>query len=259
MFTIVQFSPTGNAAYIANRLSQLLETKTVHALEHTSPSALGDSEHLVILFPIHGFNAPKTVVRFAKALPPGKYKNISLIAIGCNDLWMNAAASKEIKKILTDKSYPIVVDETIAMPLTFIMSFSDNLIKIQLEKANETIEILSDHIKKCNVSHKEIPFKSRILSKIGKVESFAARFFGLELYAKKNCTKCGLCVRECPENNIKLNDRGKVKFGFKCIMCMRCIYNCPQKSIAPRISKFIPIKSGYSIKDIVSKNDNKNF
>jgi len=252
MFTIVQFSPTGNAAYIANRLSKLLKTTHIYALEHTDPATLLDSEQLVILFPIHGFNAPITVLRFVRALPQGKFKKISLISVGCNDLWMNNGASLEVKKILTDKSYPIVVDETIAMPLTIIMSFPEDVVKSQLEKANKTIGILASQILNGVVSHKEIPFKAHMLSKIGKIEPFAARLFGLELHAKKSCTQCGLCVRECPESNIKFTDRGNIKFGFKCIMCMRCIYNCPQKSIVPRISKFIPIKNGYSIEHFVS-------
>lgn len=253
MVTIVQFSPTGNTAYIANQLGELLETSRIYALEHTDPTALLDSEHLVLLFPIHAFNAPKRVIRFVGNLPKGKFKKISLISVGCNDLWMNYGASLELRKILTDKCESIVVDETIAMPLTFIMSFPDNLAKRQIAKAKITLEVLAEHISNNIVSHKDIPFKSRMLSKVGKIEPYAAKLFGLELHAKKSCTKCGMCIKECPEHNIKLNGKGKIKFGFNCMMCMRCIYNCPQKSISPRISKFIPIKNGYSIERYISK------
>lgn len=251
MFTIVQFSPTGNTAYLAKQLRKQLKTTHSYALEHTDPTTLHASEHLVILFPIHGFNAPKTVRRFTKDLPPGRFKKISLIGVGCNDLWINDGASMDIRNILTDKAYPIVVDETIAMPLTFVLRFPDDLVKTQIEKANRTIEILASHILNGVVSHKRIPFKAHLISKVGKIEPVAAKFFGLELYAKKSCIQCGLCVKECPERNIKLNVEGKIKFGFNCIMCMRCIYNCPQKAITPRISKFIPIKNGYSIDQFV--------
>jgi len=253
MFTIVQFSPTGNTAYLANLLGELLKTTYIHALEHTEPTVLIDSEHLVLLFPIHGFNAPRTVLRFVRAIPQGKFNKVSLIGVGCNELWVNLGASQEIKRILRAKSYPIIVDETIAMPLTFIMSFPDELIRLQFAEAKKTIGVIASNIQNGVVSHKRIPFKARILSKIGKIEPIAAKFFGLELYAKKSCTKCGLCVKECPERNIRLNDRGIIKFGFNCMMCMRCIYNCPQKSISPRISKFIPIKNGYSIERFIPK------
>lgn len=254
MFTIVQFSPTGNTAYIAHRLSESLKTTQIHALEHTVPDTLVNSEHLVLLFPIHGFNAPKTVLRFVKALPKDKFRKVSLIGVGCNDQWMNHGASLEIRKILTNKSYPIIVDETLAMPLTMIMRFPDDVVQAQIEKVNIIIPILANHILNGVVTQQVIAFKSRVLSKVGKIKPVAARFFGLELQANKNCTQCGLCVKECPERNIKLNDRGKLHFGFKCMMCLRCIYHCPQKSIAPRISKFIPIKNGYSIKQFIEAN-----
>jgi len=252
MFTIVQFSPTGNTAHIANLLSEHLESTHVYALEHTPPDRLVNSEHLVILYAIHAFNAPKTVKRFVKALPPNKFKKISLIGVGCNDIWVNYGASKEIRKILENKSYQIIVDEIIAMPLTIIKSFPEDVIKAQLDKAHEITKRISVNIKYAIVSHKQISFKSHIVNQIGRIEPFAARFFGLELHTKKSCNKCGLCVRECPEGNIQLKNNDKIKFGFKCMMCLRCIYNCSTKSITPRISKFIPIKNGYSINNYLS-------
>jgi ferredoxin len=252
MYTIVQFSPTGNAAYIAELLSCHLETKEVLALEHTSPTDIKVSKHLIILFAIHAFNAPKTVKRFVKALPAGKFNQISLIGVGCNDIWVNNGASREIRRILERKAYTIVVDEIVAMPLTFIMSFPEKVIKDQLKVATEQITKLADHIKGSVVTDKKVMFKARVLNRVGRIEPFAARFFGLELHAKKSCTQCGLCVQECPEDNITMKANGRLKFGFKCMMCMRCIYNCPTQSITPRISKFIPIKGGYSIKDYLS-------
>ncbi len=251
MYTIVQFSPTGNTAHIANLLNEHLETKELYALEHTNPEKLNKSEHLIILYAIHAFNAPKTVKRFIRALPANKFNKVSLIGVGCNDIWVNDAASKQIRKILEEKSYSIAVDKIIAMPLTFIMSFPENVIKDQIAEANKVIGHIADDIKSKTVNKRNLSFKSQLVNTIGKVEPFAARFFGLELHAKNTCIQCGLCVRECPESNIKMKESGKIKFGFKCMMCMRCIYNCPTKSITPRISKFIPIKNGYSIENYI--------
>lgn len=252
MFTIVQFSPTGNTAYLAHQLSKQLDGCRVYALEHTSPFDIAGSEHLVIFFAVHAFNAPKTVKRFVKALPPNKYKSISLIGVGCNDIWINTAATQELRKILSDKSYPIIVDEIIAMPLTLVMNFPESLIKDQIEKANRLIPKLANNIREGIASVKVVPFKARLIHFAGKIEPFAARFFGLELHANQSCNQCGLCIRECPEKNIKENKDGKIHFGFKCMMCMRCIYHCPQKAISPRISKFIPIKNGYTIAPYIS-------
>lgn len=88
---------------------------------------------------------------------------------------------------------------------------------------------------------------------MGKGESPAARLFGLELHANKSCTSCGTCWSNCPENNIKEKDNGLPGFGFSCSMCMRCIYSCPEKAISPRISKFIPIKNGYTLSKYINE------
>lgn len=265
MFTIVYFSPTGNTAYLAKILSEQLATDQVYALEHAETTTLGHAEttslepsgHLIILFAIHAFNAPRPVMRFVKALPKGRFKNVSIIGVGCNALWVNSAASLEVRRILGDKHYPILVDAVLAMPLTLVMRFPDDLGRAQVKSATQSIQALAQAIVNEVVSPNGAPFKSKVLSKIGKVESVAARFFGLELHAKKSCNLCGLCVRSCPEQNIYFNGNGKIRFGFKCLMCLRCIYSCPQKAIAPRLSRFIPIKDGYALERYLERSNHE--
>ncbi len=253
MYTIVQFSPTGNTAYIAKQLAYHLDVHKIHALEHTKVANLEKNDHLIILFAIHAFNAPKTVKRFIKQLPVGLYKHVSLLAVGCSDIWINSAVTKDIRKILNNKGYPVIVDRVLAMPLTFIMSFPEALIAEQIKTANNELIKISQSIKMLTANERDIPVKSHVVNFLGRAEPFAARMFGLELHATKKCTKCGLCVKECPEKNIEFNKDDKVVFGFKCMMCMRCIYNCPTQAITPYISKFIPAKHGYSIENHIDK------
>lgn len=255
MYTIVQFSPTGNSAYVGKLLAEELHVEKLHALEHTDPKSLEGNGHLIIIFAIHAFNAPSTVKRFIKNLPKNKFENISLIGVGCNTSWINMAATKNIRHILEKKSYNIVVDTVVAMPLTLVMSFPDTLIEEQLNGLNTIIKDISRDMRELVKTKKTIPFKTKIIQKVGYIEPHAAHLFGLELHAKKSCTKCGLCVKECPEHNIRMNNNDKIKFGFKCMMCMRCIYNCPVNAITPRISKFIPIKGGYSLDAYIDRNE----
>ena len=42
----------------------------------------------------------------------------------------------------------------------------------------------------------------------------------------ERCTKCGLCVRECPEQAISYEDFAKID-DARCISCFRCIRICP--------------------------------
>ncbi len=251
MNTIIYFSPTGNAKYLASKLKdQLNESETkLLALEFTNPKVLKVNKRLIIVHSIHGFNAPRTVKRFVKELPSNLFESVSLIGVGCTTSNLNSAVSSDLKKQLNKKDYPIIVDEVLAMPLTFIMKFPEQVAKKTINESEVMIKKISVSIVNDVKSIKKVAFKSKLINHVCKIEDFAARFFGLELHANKNCNSCGICVKNCPEKNIKFNKKRKPKFGLKCIMCMRCVYNCPQKAISPRLAKFIPLKGGYSVND----------
>jgi len=254
MYTILYFSPTGNTKHLANKLAEKLNEETVVSpLEFLDVTLIEPNDHLILMYPIHGFNAPRTVKRFLKKLPEDLFNSVSLLAIGCNELWLNDAVSIDLRKTLTKRNYTIVLDEILAMPLTFVMSFPEETAIKTIDKAEEKLNQLSERIITKASSNRKISLKAKMINLVGKAESPAARMFGIELHAKKNCTSCGICWNNCPEYNIKENKKSKPKFGLKCSMCMRCIYDCPVKAITPRLSKFIPIKNGYDINELINK------
>jgi ferredoxin len=255
MHTIIYFSPTGNVLHLAKQLADGLKSpkEDLLPLEFTDPLQLESNKHLVLLYPVHGFNAPRPVKRFVSSLPPGLYESVSLIAVGFAGNWLNGAVSSDLRKPLVKKGYSIVVDEDLAMPLTFIMNSPDDLNLKLIAESESKIADLSRRIVEKDLSKKEVQFKSKIVNFMGKAEAPAARLFGLELHANNDCTSCGTCWTNCPQQNIKQKSNGKPGFGFNCIMCMRCIYHCPEQAIAPRISKFIPIKGGYSLSKYIKE------
>lgn len=250
MYSLVYFSPTGNALHLTKILADHLDSDQVdiQALEFVDPNQLKPDQHLVLIYPVHGFNAPRTVKRFVKALPSGLYDSISLIGVGSMTAWLNGAVSLELRNKLNQKGYPIVVDEILAMPLTFIMAIPDKAAYHCIDESEKRIIEIGHAIVEGKASQSKVAGKSKVVNFLGKIEKPAARLFGLELHANNNCTSCGTCWENCPEKNIKKNSKGKPHFGFSCIMCMRCIYNCPEKAISPRFSKFIPIRKGYDLK-----------
>lgn len=254
MYSIVYFSPTGNVLHLAEKLAGYLgsDKTEILPLEFIESTQLKKNKHLILLYPVHGFNAPRTVKRFVKDLPPRLYDIVSLIGVGCTTSWLNDAVSSDLRKILTKKNYSIIVDEILAMPLTFIMSFPDKVSYKLITESEEKIKDISLSIVESEKSINKVKVKSHIVNLIGKAEHSAARLFGLELHANSNCVSCGTCWNNCPEKNIKRNSKDRPRFGFNCLMCMRCIYNCPENSISPRFSKFIPIKKGYSFKNFKS-------
>jgi ferredoxin/flavodoxin len=253
MYTIIYFSPTGNVKHLAKLMATNLNTEdeNILPLEFTDPKLLKKNKVLVLLYPVHGFNAPRTVKRFVNALPSGLFDYVNMIGVGCTTNWVNGAVSSDLRKSLEKKEYSIVVDEITAMPLTFIMNFPDDLNMKLVSESEKLISDICRRIIEKNVSKNKVLFKSQVLNFMGKAESPAAKLFGLELCANNDCTSCGTCWSNCPEQNIKQKNNEKPGFGLNCIMCMRCIYNCPEEAISPRFSKFIPIKNGYKLSKYV--------
>jgi len=249
MYTLLYFSPTGNARHVAKLLAGHLNSYGVNMLplETVRPDRLTENDHLVLLYPIHGFNAPRNVKRFVRDLPPNKYSAVSLIAVGCTEHWVNQAVSLDLRRLLGKKGYDIVLDEVLAMPLTFVTTFPDELAcKLVSESETRTRDVAASLISETRTVP-DPSLRARLVNLLGKVESHAARLFGLELYANEDCVSCGKCWNSCPNSNIRRSDEGKPQFKLDCMMCMRCIYDCPEQAIGPRFSKFLPIKNGYSL------------
>ena len=245
MNKVVYLSPTGNTKLLATKLATLLDTNPVPLTEYKHEPV----EHLVLMYPVHGFNPPRTFKRFINNLPSASMK-VSLIAVGVTTSWINHSVSSTIKRKLRKKGYLIIVDTVIPMPLTIVMDMKPEDKQNMVDNGYQTIEEVATKINNNIVTHLQPKIHSRIIKQVGKAEDFASRLFGLELHANKNCTKCGICVKGCPEQNIRFSTKNKLKFGFSCMMCMKCIYTCPEKAISPYISKFLVIKDGYNIENI---------
>lgn len=252
MYSIAYFSPTGNTSFLAKELKNQLNHHDTQLIDivHNKGKNLQANEHLIILFSIHAFNAPTEVINFVRDIPKSIFKQVSIIAVGCNTNSINAAASLSVRDILMKKEYNIASDRVVAMPLTFVAKFSDEMCIKTISDSRDEIEKISKDIELNLIDKKEVSFGAKSAAFLGKSEKYAARLFGLELYATNKCISCGLCSKECPSKNIK-EKNNKPKFGLKCSMCMRCIYNCPVNAISPRLSKFIPLKKGYHVEDYI--------
>lgn len=255
MYSIAYFSPTGNTKFLSNELKNSLYPNNTQLIDivHTNGCTIEKNDHLIIMFSIHAFNAPPEVINFAKSILKSRFNTISIIAVGCNTTWINEAASLSLRKILISKGYKITLDRILAMPLTFVAKLPNNTCLKLVSDAQLEIKSISNDLKSNTTDNKVVSSKAKLLAYIGKIEKYAAKLFGLELHANKNCISCGLCWSSCPSQNIK-EKNNKPKFGLNCSMCMRCIYKCPVNAINPYISRFIPLNNGYSVNNYTKQN-----
>lgn len=62
------------------------------------------------------------------------------------------------------------------------------------------------------------------------------------------CVGCGICVRSCPTDVIRINENtGKAypKYPSECMICCICVAECPTDSITVTLEKAVPYPAGW--------------
>lgn len=208
---------------------------------------------LIILSPVYAFRLSSIIEKWTKNLPEVKETYAAIISVsGGGEISPNTACRMNCKRFLKRKNYDLIYEKMLVMPSNFAVQAEKqlnlDLIHILPQKVNKIItDIMSG---KKNILRPKL--QDRIFAFLGKGEHFGAGLFAVFIYASDSCNKCGLCVRNCPKNNIRMKN-GMPKFGVHCLWCMKCIYSCPRKALRPRIFKFSVLKKGFNIKQMIKE------
>lgn len=204
-----------------------------------------NSDMLVLLYPVYGFDAAPNMYRFLHGLPTasGDFP-CAIIACPGDPHWMNSASTISIRKRLTKRGFSVFREDMVIMPSNFIVEYPTALSKQLIAAAEKKCNTIAEAILSKQSRFIRPRFFARVLKLVCTIEHLGDNFFGKDLKAGETCTLCGKCVRDCPQKNIVI-EKGRVRFGWRCIMCMKCIYRCPQQAITPRLSRFVVIKNGY--------------
>ena len=79
------------------------------------------------------------------------------------------------------------------------------------------------------------------------VQQMYSRLF---LGDKKKCTACGLCMKVCPERNIRADEDGRPVWGRNCLLCLYCDQKCPAGAITSPMSW--PIMTPFMIYNVTA-------
>ncbi|MGL5352420.1 MAG: EFR1 family ferrodoxin [Clostridium sp.] len=251
---IYYFSGTGNTAFVVKKLAKELESLgnvvNIDSCENIK-EINNDFDVLGIAFPIHSSYAPKVFSELLDKLP--KVNNMPLFGIVTCGYIAGDVLRFEGKKLETKGYVPflyrnILVGNNMHLPklcplkVTTKEKLDKRLIKINNQIIDISIKVnnKTKDIRGNNILGKIFGISQRVFGKIHTKHNFK----GFE--ADESCTKCKLCIKNCPTKNIVLKDN-KVIFEDKCIVCMRCYNFCPTKSIqmtnkTKNIEKYIRYK-----------------
>ena len=85
---------------------------------------------------------------------------------------------------------------------------------------------------------------ARAAAIVCRVEHPAARLIGRGFSATDACVGCGLCARNCPQGNIRM-EGGKPVFGKQCVICMACAFSCPKDAVRTGVLNGWRVNGGY--------------
>ena len=230
---IVYFSGTGNTEFVAKTIKDEFENRNVpcDTYEITKNKGFEDKyDFYVFGAPIYAELFPEVYTEWVKKhITKGNGRKCIVYSTQANNLACGPATfAKDLKKI----GFNVVIEDCIVMPnnyyLVLFKKFTEQQVKDAVKEARERAKIIVD---------KFLNNETRLISAKGR-EIWAKPVFRLfviwsKKWAKKalavdmdKCTRCGLCQKGCPVNNIEVSS-DKVTFFEKCISCQRCVHKCP--------------------------------
>ncbi|SMC22221.1 4Fe-4S binding domain-containing protein [Clostridium acidisoli DSM 12555] len=231
---ILYFTGTGNSEYIAKRIAELTGDSLVSMNERikaNDASEINADGRLVFVVPTYAWRIPKIVEEWiAKTRFQGAEN--AYFVMDCGTSIGNA--KKYIKQICKRKSFQYMGVSCIVMPENYIAMYDapeESTSRKIIENANPVISKIAEMI------HKEKVFpdvQSNIIDYLNSSIVNTA-FYSFIVKADKftaddKCIGCGLCMKECPLNNIRLKGNKPV-WGKECTHCMACICKCPMGAI----------------------------
>ena len=242
------FSGTGNARFAAQKIATLVRDKQVEATVYNIAEVKRDYPEIPedaligFCYPTHGFNAAPSLLNFVFRFPKGKNRvfllntraglkagKVHISGIGGLALWLPAL-------FLLFKGYKPIGFRPLDLPSNWILlhpGLTKNAVKFIVRRCEKTLEKFTEKI----LSGKPVlngllwlPLDIAV-SPIAVGYYFFGRYaLAKTFFANYNCNNCGLCIKNCPVQAIKLLDE-RPYWSYDCESCMQCVNNCPQRAI----------------------------
>jgi len=241
--SIFFFSGTSNTDYAVHVLKKAFDTSdldctlvnisnaTVHQVHDASIA-----QFIIFAYPVYGGMAPMAMWQFVQDYSElWADKTGGVIATYAGFAPDGAAY---LARVLKRKNFEVLAIDQFRMPLSIsdigcVPVKNGKQIEKLVAKTTQRLELFAlDIVKKRYFKignqyiHAIMGTPIRLL--FSKAERRMAK--NVKIAASK-CTLCGICARECPVDNLYIEDES-IKQREKCTVCYRCVNNCPEKAIS---------------------------
>ena len=221
------FSGTGNTLLICQRMKKVFDSKgsktRLLRIENEDPKNIVTENIIGLAFPVAIFSTYPVVVNFIKRMPKVDGTKVFMLdTMG----GLSLGLVSHIGSILKSKGYSTIGAKEFVMPDNFTPSPEKDLKNPDvMERAFLKADDYAQKLWNGKTSWFCVPilplFIFWLSQLIFKIPSFRKKAVKMD---KDKCTKCGLCAKLCPVNNVVIRDYPV--FLDKCELCMRCIAFC---------------------------------
>lgn len=255
---IFYFSGTGNTEKVVRKWKESSELFGVSIdlfkieKDEFDFSRISEYDKIGFAYPIHAFNAPENVWKYAKKFPKiENSKKVFVIMVSGEYMTINHSSSKKLLRILKRRNYVLESDYHYIMPYNMIFRHTEARATRMYETMNKLVPIDAKEYLADNKPHliKKHHFVGWFIFLLRIEQWFSGVNGRLFKVNKKKCIKCMKCVNNCPVKNIEYVN-GKFKFHGNCLLCTRCSFNCPTDAFSIGILNSWRVNKPYSFKPV---------
>ncbi len=232
----VYLSGTGNTKHVTELLfKEIGANGTLVPIESSGVDVALEDDELILAYPTQFSNIPYLVRDFInKRAEIWQGKKIFLITtMGLFAGDGTGCAARLLKKygaVITG-GLQIVMPDSIGDCKALKKTHEQN--KEIIEKADKRIIEAASQMRAGKYPNEGLSFASHLAGLFGQRLWFYNKTTGFTDKLKidpSKCIGCGLCAKNCPTQNIRIED-GKAVSSDKCTMCYRCVDFCPKQAV----------------------------
>ena len=222
------------------------------SIEKDEMPTLGYYDKIGFAYPIHAFNAPEIVWRFAKKLPRlNKVTPLFIIMVSGEYMTINNSSASKLNRILKKKNIILESDYHYLMPYNLVFRHTEQRAYKMYEAMNKIVPIdVTEYLVDSKPHHLHKHHLVGWFIFLLRIEQWFSGVNGKHFKVDMSkCIRCMKCVNECPTHNIEFKG-DHFEFSNKCALCARCSFNCPKDAFKIGLLNSWRVNKPYAFKDI---------
>lgn len=224
---IYYFSATGNSRASAEYLKEYLG-ESISAMDIRKDKIVTcNDDYVGFIFPVYCYDAPKDIIEFIKKCKIS-ISSYCFCIVTCGGDAGNTLYT--LSEVFNKMSVKLSYAKAITLPDNTARLLGNPYNLDSLKTHTSIISDIAEEIKRKKEYIENINYSVDSYRKCKETWNFIYKEFRPQCI-KENCISCGLCIQNCPVQNIKVKN-GKPMFQNECMYCLACIHHCPQAAIS---------------------------